>query len=1008
MRVKHRLLTPLWHISLIFSLIVTLSSCNQSKEGGPSTSRSLVDIQLQLQTARKGGAQHEYPAGLIRQLRAVGIYSDNSTADITNSVKWESSAPEVSSISQSGLLKTLKAGTSAIGASQGAVVASQPLQWVVNTATLNHLQVTPATLSLHAGEQHDLVATGHYSDGMSYDLTNSAQWTSSATNVATVNDNGQVTALTAGQAEIVAIQSGIASPIANLQVRDSALTSLKVSASQSSLVQGHQQQLMAIGHYEDGTQAELTKVVNWLSNNAAVLSVDAQGIATAITPGESQITASLKGITSNNISLNVEAATLSTIEITQHSTTLKSGETKQFVATGVYSNGNRVDLSTQVSWTSSDQAVLIIDQRGLAQAAKAGSSQVRASKDGVVSDVTTVTVLPARLTGITLTPATSQLVVGSAQQFSATGHYDDGSTANLSNTLAWHSDNPGIVTVDQTGLVSAIAVGQTSVHATENGITSPAVHINVTAVTLGTIQISATQLEMLHDTRQQLTAKGHYDDGTQVDVTRTVSWHSTDGTVLSVDAQGLATAISAGESQISASKDGITSNHLAVKVAAATLSAIEITPLSTDLRQNETRQFVATGVYNNGSRVDLSAQVSWSSSAPGVLAIGQGGLALAVKAGSSQVQASKDGVQSNIAMTNVLPARLSSIALTPTDGQLLVGGSLQLQAMGHYDDGNVADLTHQLTWQSDDPSVATIDAGGKVSGLATGTARITAALASISSNAVGVTVSSPPILIEPNKNQLGILQVSPAQFAFWNSTGINTPEGQTAIKALGQTVYSQFKDEFDFITVLMNNETVPTGMPTGEYSHVKNDVQGLGLSMFDHTAAYGSAGKLQGVYFLYRSRYLSTSAYGPILHEMLHRWANWVVPSSYSGHWGSELGITGQLNTVSSNFAEIELYLMGLMAASEMTEPASINAYNLIPAAQKERTPNAAAAQKSFRTLLLIITDRPLTVDEINSYNGGATLLTRTDNPSQAGTNFHKMTSGRGTLTVSGLNQLVK
>lgn len=1008
MRLSSPRVTPFWQLMLLPFIILLLSGCDSDNKSQSPTSRVLTDIQIQPQSVRKGVAQYAFPAGLERQLRAIGIYNDNSTADITDSVTWTSSVPEVSAVSQAGLVETLSPGSSIIGARQGAIVASHPLPLVVNAATLESIQVTPATLSLHTGAQHDVVATGHYSDGMSYDLTTSAQWSSSATSVATVGEDGRVVAMAPGQSEIIATHRGVASPVVPLWVRDTALSTLRISASQLTMALGHRQQLMAQGYYEDGSQADLTRAVNWHSSNGAALSIDAEGGATAIEPGGSLVTASLDGVSSNSLELSIGAATLSAITVTPTLGALKSGETRQFAAIGVYSDGDRVDLSGEVSWSSSEQSVLVVDKHGLAQAVKAGSSLVRASKDGVVSDAVTVVVLPAELTGITLTPANTQLRVGGAQQFTATGHYDDGSSVNLSSSVTWQSDEPGIATVDPTGLVSAVAVGQTAIRAMVGGLSSPAVQVDVTEVALSTIHISAPTLAMYPGAKQQLTATALYADATQVDVTQTVSWHSSEGTVVSVGIDGVATALSAGDTQVSASLSGVTSHPLMLQVEAVTLSSIEIAPLSADLRLNEAKQFVATGVYSDGGRLDLSTQVDWSSSDPSVLTIDPSGLALAVKAGSSQVKASKDGVQSNSVMANVLPARLSGLVLTPTDAQLFVGGSLQLQAMGHYDDGSEAVLASQLLWQSDDPSVATVDAGGKVSGVVAGTARITASLAGVNSNAVGVTINTPPILIEPTQNQLGIMQVSPAQFAFWNSTGINTPEGQTAIKALGQTVYAQFKDEFDFITVVMNNAAAPAGMPTGEYSHVKNDVQGLGLSMFDHTAEYGSGGKLQGVYFLYRSRYLSTSSYGPILHEMLHRWANWVVPSSYSGHWGSELGITGQLNSVSSNFAEIELYLMGLMAASEMTDPASINAYNLIPATQKVRVPDVATAQKSFRSLLLVVTDRALTIDEINGYNGGATLLTRIDNPTQAGTNFHKMTGGRGTLFVGGLAQLVK
>ena len=84
-----------------------------------------------------------------------------------------------------------------------------------------------------------------------------------------------------------------------------------------------------------------------------------------------------------------------------------------------------------------------------------------------------------------------------------------------------------------------------------------------------------------------------------------------------------------------------------------------------------------------------------------------------------------------------------------------------------------------------------------------------------------------PIVIEPRQNQIASLQLSPEAFAFWNATSINSPEGQAALKDLTGRVYGQFQDQFDFITVLMNNEAKPLGMPTGEFTHIKNDVAGI-------------------------------------------------------------------------------------------------------------------------------------------------------------------------------------
>jgi hypothetical protein len=98
---------------------------------------------------------------------------------------------------------------------------------------------------------------------------------------------------------------------------------------------------------------------------------------------------------------------------------------------------------------------------------------------------------------------------------------------------------------------------------------------------------------------------------------------------------------------------------------------------------------------------------------------------------------------------------------------------------------------------------------------------------------------------------------------------------------------------------------------------------------------------------------------------------------------------------------------MGLMPANQMRDPASIAAYNLIPAESKVRTPSADNSQHSFKSLLVIMTPQPLTNSEVSNFNAGATLLCRTDNPSQ-GTNFKKMTKGLGTLTVGDLDKSIR
>ena len=92
------------------------------------------------------------------------------------------------------------------------------------------------------------------------------------------------------------------------------------------------------------------------------------------------------------------------------------------------------------------------------------------------------------------------------------------------------------------------------------------------------------------------------------------------------------------------------------------------------------------------------------------------------------------------------------------------------------------------------------------------------------------------------------------------------------IKEITHKIYQNFKDSFDFIFLVTNNKEHPESVTyAGVFSKIKNDVEGIGASLYDNTADYGSNGKLMGVmHFAYRRAILS----GPTLHEISHYWAN--------------------------------------------------------------------------------------------------------------------------------------
>jgi len=236
------------------------------------------------------------------------------------------------------------------------------------------------------------------------------------------------------------------------------------------------------------------------------------------------------------------AATLTGITVTPANPTVAIGATQQFAATGSYSDGSTADLSGSVTWFSSNAGVATIDSDGLLSAAEAGSTTVTATL-GPVSGSTTVTVpAPPTLTSITITPARPKAPLGATQQFTATGAYSDGATADLTNTVTWSSSKVKVATINASGLLSSVAQGKTTITA-KSGSVSASTTVTVGAKKLVSVVISPLGARVTTGNTEQYQAIGGYTDGTSADITTTGTWSSSTTKVASIGAHtGLATA----------------------------------------------------------------------------------------------------------------------------------------------------------------------------------------------------------------------------------------------------------------------------------------------------------------------------------------------------------------------------------------------------------------------------------------------------------------------------------
>jgi hypothetical protein len=243
------------------------------------------------------------------------------------------------------------------------------------------------------------------------------------------------------------------------------------------------------------------------------------------------------------------------------------------------------------------------------------------------------------LNSISITPLNQSIPVTSTQQFTATGHYSDGSTQDLTTSVTWSSTNTAIATISNSagtnGLATGIAKGSTTIDGAQAGIIVPS-PLNVTEPIIG-IAISPVSPSVAAGIPQQFTALATYADNSTGDVTGNVTWSSGTLSVATISNfpafNGLASTLTSGSSMIQASIGGISATPDTLTVSAAAPVGLIVSPQNPVIADNSaTQQFTATAQYSDGTTQIVTSSATWSSNNPGVAAVNSAGLATSVAA----------------------------------------------------------------------------------------------------------------------------------------------------------------------------------------------------------------------------------------------------------------------------------------------------------------------------------------------------------------------------------------
>lgn len=325
-------------------------------------------------------------AGLIRTGALLPLQALVGADDgASRAVVWSSDNPAIATISLAGVVRGVAPGTATITArstSDDRLSATA----VITVAPARSVFVSPSAMNIGRAEARTITAQVFVDDG----LPTGVSWRSNRPLIATVNQQGVVTGVSDGEATITAVA------VADTTLRAFAVVSVVPVV--RSIVVAPESAVLEVGQSNPFTATVVadqgvSSAVEWLVDNPAVASVNAQGVATAVGIGSTTVRA--RSVSDSSRVATAQLTVVSRpVELTlgQQSLGLTVGSTATLSAAVVGDPG----ISTAVRWTSRNSAVASITTGGTATAIAGGTTWlvVQSVADPSKQDSVRTTVVP--------------------------------------------------------------------------------------------------------------------------------------------------------------------------------------------------------------------------------------------------------------------------------------------------------------------------------------------------------------------------------------------------------------------------------------------------------------------------------------------------------------------------------------------------------------------------------------------------------------------------------------